>query len=295
MEQTSLQALLESDREMILSNIGKDRTPAAAQAMLEKAMDRVMYRYVEQCADVQLRDAAQYILQSMKNTLPVMDVVEEARSWKRDAAGGNRREHGLRPAALAVLILGAALVLAAVVAGLITGGLVGPLGYLKSLLPAALGAAALFWAGRMSVKSKKSAAAAQEETRTEFLVDAEKAFHRLRGALMLADRQLETIREDSAAQRRSEAERAGAPIPRQEIDLFAELLEAALASEGEGAKEMISSIRFYLHNSGVETVEFAPGRENWFEFLPASKPGTLRPALVHEGKLLKKGLASAAE
>ena len=110
MEQTSLQALLESDREMILSNIGKDRTPAAAQAVLEKAMDRVMYRYVEQCADAQLRDAAQYILQSIKNTLPVMDVVEEARSWKRDAAGGNRREHGLRPAALAVLILGAVLV-----------------------------------------------------------------------------------------------------------------------------------------------------------------------------------------
>ena len=78
MDQMSLQALLESDREMILSNLARDRSPAAAQTVLEKAVDRVMYRYVEACPDAALRDQAQYILQSIRNALPFIDAVGEA-------------------------------------------------------------------------------------------------------------------------------------------------------------------------------------------------------------------------
>ena len=75
MESLSLAALLEDDREMVLAKLAGDRTLAAAQAALEAEVDRVMYRYVEHCDDGILRDCAQYILQAVKNTLPVMDTV----------------------------------------------------------------------------------------------------------------------------------------------------------------------------------------------------------------------------
>ena len=56
--------------------------------------------------------------------------------------------------------------------------------------------------------------------------------------------------------------------------------------------EQAEAIRFYLHKAQVDVLDFAPGRESWFEFLPAGGEGTIRPALVSEGKLIKKGLAS---
>ena len=76
------------------------------------------------------------------------------------------------------------------------------------------------------------------------------------------------------------------------LELFSELLETAYATGDDGARESAASIRFYLHSAGVDVVDYTPGRESWFEFLPAPRPGTMRPALASEGKLIKKGLAS---
>ena len=66
MEQTGLISLLESDKEMIMAGMAQDRSLPAAQAVLEKAVDRVMYRYMEQCDNAELRDSAQYLLQTLK-------------------------------------------------------------------------------------------------------------------------------------------------------------------------------------------------------------------------------------
>ena len=62
---------------------------------------------------------------------------------------------------------------------------------------------------------------------------------------------------------------------------------------------MIAGNRYYLHCKHVEVTDHdaassgdAGGTENWFDLIPAYETGTLRPALVSEGKLLKKGLAS---
>ena len=294
MDQTSLQALLDSDREMILSNLARDRSPAAAQTVLEKAVDRVMYRYVEQCPDERLRDEAQYILQSVRNTLPVIDAVGEAREWKKVVDASGRGDKKIRPMSLAMLAAGVVLVIAAIVAMLIGGGF-NALAFLKSLLPAALGLAAVYWAGLTAHKPGRDRGGKrpEDQARTEFLIDAEKTFHCMRGAMAMADHQLEAIRQDDAVRRQQKQGEGEGELSRREIDLFAELLETAYAGGDDAAREMISAIRFFLHGQGVDAVDMEPGREAWFETLPAPKPGTLRPALVKDGKLLRKGLASA--
>lgn len=296
MDKLSLAALLDDDREMILANLARDRSLPAAQASLEKAVDRVMYRYTEAAESPALRDSAQHILQAMKNALPMMDVVGEARAWKKEYAKPEKRGLSMGPLALIALILGLVLVLAAVVGVLLAGRLVGALAFLKALLPAALGCGLLFWAGIAAArpkKKKKTEAEEPEAVRTEYLVDAEKAFHVLRGAMLLADGQLDRIREENALaeQERSEASPAG-DVPGAALDLFSELLESAYAAGDEGARESVSAIRFYLHGAGIDVVDLEAGREGWFEFLPADHPGTLRPALVSGGRLLKKGMAA---
>ena len=77
-----------------------------------------------------------------------------------------------------------------------------------------------------------------------------------------------------------------------DAELFGELLESTYAAGDENAMEAASAIRFYLHNAKVDVVDYAEGNERWFEFLPAPGQGTIRPALVSGGRLLKKGMAS---
>ena len=83
-------------------------------------------------------------------------------------------------------------------------------------------------------------------------------------------------------------------MPAAALELFSELLESAYAAGSDSGREQAEAIRFYLHRSGIEVCDYVAGRESWFEFLPAGGVGTIRPALVTEGRLLKKGLAAAA-
>ena len=292
MENVHLRELLESDREAILAALARDRSPAAAQAAMEKALERVLYRYGEECGDARLSLSAQDSLQALRGALPLMGAVSEARAWKRDTAAPKRRP---RPAAWALLALGAVLAVAAFLAGAMLSG---PLARLQTILPAAFGSACLFFAGYLMAKPRKEKKTDEPAARTEFLVDPEAVWSCLLGVMTIADHGLEA----SAAQTAAEREAASAlspdgPIPADELDLFATLLEnacARLAMPGGGdARETISAIRFYLHRRGVEAVDYVPERAAWFELLPAQREGTLRPALVCDGRVLKKGLASA--
>jgi len=294
MEKLSLVALLDEDKEMVSASLARDPSIPAAQATLEKAVDRVMYRYGEACGDEALATSAQHILQAMKNTLPVMDTVGEVRTWNRQAQG---QKNGLNfgPMSVALLVGGLVLVIAAVLGTLISGRFSGALAFIKAMLPAGLGSAALFFAGIQAARprDRKRASEGNEDVRTEYLVDGGKAWHCLRGAMLQADGQLERVREASAvARQRASQTGVGGKVDSKALDLFAELLETAYAAGDEGARESAAAIRFYLHSAGVDVVDYAPDKESWFEFLPAPRPGTMRPALAGEGKLIKKGLAS---
>ena len=294
MEKLSLVALLDEDKEMVLASLARDPSITAAQATLEKAVDRVMYRYAEACGDEAMATSAQHILQAMRNTLPVMDTVGEARTWNRQA---QRPKSGLSfgPMSVALLVGGLVLVIAAVLGTLVSGRFSGALAFIKAMLPAVLGSAALFFAGVQAARprAKKMAPEGTEDVRTEFLVDGGKAWHCLRGAMLQADGQLERVREANAvAKQRASQTAVGGKVDPRALDLFSELLETAYATGDDGARESAASIRFYLHSAGVDVVDYTPGRESWFEFLPAPRAGTMRPALASEGKLIKKGLAS---
>lgn len=295
MEELSLTALLDEDREMVLSNLARDAALPAAQETLEKAVDRLMYRYTEACDDPVLRQSAQHILQAVKNTLPMISAVGEARTWNRQAEPTKRKGLSLGLMGTSLLAAGLVLVVAAVLGILIAGRLTGPLALLKALLPAGLGCGALFWAGIQAARPGQARLdpPPPEALRTEFLADGEQAWHCLRGAVLQADGQLERIREGRLIEQQQRAQAApGGKVETDALELFAELLESAYASGDESARESISAIRFYLHNAGVDVADYAPQRESWFEFLPAPCAGTIRPALVSGDRLLKKGLAA---
>ena len=56
--------------------------------------------------------------------------------------------------------------------------------------------------------------------------------------------------------------------------------------------DKLADVKYYLHRHDIEAVDYSEKTESYFDVMPSSRPGTLRPALVRNGKLLKKGLAA---
>ena len=291
MDNTTLLDLMEAEREMLISNLARERTPEAAQAQVTRSLERVSMRYAEQCGDAASRDAARLIVQTLISAVPFIDSIGETRRWNRQA-GAAAQKKGFRPVALGLLAVAAVLELAVLFALSLSGKGFGPLILLEVLLPGLLALGAAFWAGQVNAKPEKVRDDAKD-VREEFLVDPERVWRHLRGMVLMADSALERARAEAEARRQSEAQaRTSGPLDRQTLDLFMNLLESAYALEGPEAREMIEGIRFHLHGAGIEAVDCGPGREAWFEFLPADRPGTLRPALAQGEKLLRKGLAA---
>ena len=110
MAETKLQSLLEEDREMIMGNLSKDRSPEASQNVLEKALDRLLYRFLEKENDEAVTGAARTALLGIKYSLPFLCSASEIREWKLSASDEKTKKK-LRPIGLILLIIGLVLVL----------------------------------------------------------------------------------------------------------------------------------------------------------------------------------------
>ena len=293
MNDRTLTALFDADRQRLEAALRQDRTLPAALQVLDKALNRLQLQYMEANDDRLLRDAAQAALETMRDALPLLEGVSEARAWKREApAAASKRRIG--PAAIAMLAAGGALVLGA----LMTLRAANPLTMAACLVCAAAGGGLLVFGGRALAAPPRTAAPQESDTRTELLVDPEALTHRLRGMLMAADARLE--RRSSEAQAEAALPAARTPteavaLSDDPVELLSDLLETAYALKGtpaeDDAAEMIAGIRYYLHGQGIEAVDHDAENKAWFELLPSPRPGTMRPALVREGKLVRKGLA----
>ncbi len=293
MENSTLLTLLEEDREMIMGMLRADRSPQAAQSTLEKSIDRIALRYAEQSSDPAEGDAAQLILKSLRSALPLVDSVGEARRWERTT--GEASKKGVwKPATLGFLAVGVVLILS-VLLGLVMVNrkLTGLLTLFEAAIPAALGMAALFYAGLRHGRPEKPSKMEAPAAREEFLIDPEKVWHHLRGAILMADNALEGVRSQELRHREiPAADTTGTKLDARLAELFSNLLETAYARNDADDREMIEGIAFYLHGAGIEVVNYESGREACFEFLPAPTPGTLRPALMNGDRIVKKGLAA---
>ena len=289
MAETKLQSLLEEDREMIMGNLSKDRSPEASQNVLEKALDRLLYRFLEKENDEAVTGAARTALLGIKYSLPFLCSASEIREWKLSASDEKKKKK-LRPIGLILLIIGLVLVLIFEALLLGSGEETDTLYY---VLPAA-GALFLLGAGLLLMKP---AVAEDAKKKLEILTDPQSIWHTLTGAVLIADNQIKEASEFSA--KASGKQKIDFSLTKDETELFSSLLEAAYArrntADGSDSEELISDINYYLHTRGVETEDCSKENEKRFELLPARRSGTIRPALVSNGKLLKKGLASVSE
>ena len=300
---------LDADKDRVMSGLQGAATPEAAQQILEKEADRLLLQYNEECASVRVRDAAAGMMQAVRSSIPLLDSMGEARVWRREGtvgSGAGAAQTG-KKAGMSVILLGIGAVLSAaafLAPALMSGGAVPFAALLKWILLPVAGGACLYLAGRsagknVSVRIGTDPSRGPAAERIEILIDPEKLWSSLRGAMMVVDRHLEMTREEETNDLRKNqltTGKNGAGITGEEVELFAGLLEMADADN----PQMSADIRYYLHRRGVDVIEWSDQYAAWFEMLPSMSAGkdtgtagtvTVRPALAQQGRLLKKGLA----
>ena len=289
----SLSQLLEQDKEQVFASLQADRESGRARQVLEKETDRLMY-LAARAADSSSRSrAVQGMLQVVKNTLPLLESVTDTEVWEKSASSASGRKRRVSAAAVASFAAG----LFCIVAGLFSQASAGKVVSPGAVLWAAGGCVLLALGGYLTGRGRGGLEGAKPEVTYSFLVDPARVWHVLQGIVLTADHSLEEAEEYARLESSSQAgESAG--LDKEELAFFAELLENAYARrrkapDDAALAEQVESIRYYLHSRGVETEDYSEQSAGWFEVLPSGGGNvTIRPAMLHEGALIRKGLAT---
>ena len=291
--------ILEKDRDNLLTELASAGTADKAIRVLENEMDRLLLRYNEQADSDRERESAAYMMQAVRLSLPLIDSNGQIKVWERGSRSSAQDEGGsFKISFLVLLLLGIALCVFGV-GPLLMDSFVSAAENARSEVllhggAAVVGLVCMYFAGYMYSRPKKVKGKAEHQV--EIRIDADKIYRNFRTALLSVDQSLEEI---GAAERWKSREQAGTiegrTISQSELDLFSDLLAAAYSGDAEYALEKVEQIKYYLHRQQIEVLDYNKDNEKYFDLMPGIKAGTIRPALVADGKVLKKGLASTGK
>lgn len=313
----TLQTILEQNRERLMSAISGADTVSAIR-MLNSELDRILYTFNDQEEDTGVRVAANSMVQLAKASCSLVDSAGETKIYGRteysQAAPAKKRV----PARVLVLLIVGLIGVAATVVGVQllatsaaaaaadwrSAGL--PPRYMLAVVPL-LTVAAFFLAGMLLGRGKDTA---KESLHAETKIDSSKIYNHLLSMILVMDKCLEDIRNTARQEEKEHLREQVSAMDPAELELLSQLLENAYGRRGEDglADEEISLIRFYLHRKNIDVVDWIADnlKQNvsegdglaiqsaWFDMMPAFRSGTIRPALISDGRLLKKGMASAS-
>ena len=287
--------ILEKDKDKLLTELSAAGTAEKAVRVLENEMDRLLLKHNEQCESDRERESAAYMLQAVRLSLPLIDSNGQIKVWESGHKSDEDTGGSFKPSFLILLIIGLALCIFGF----------GPL-MMDAYLAAAenardqvilhggatlIGLIALYFSGYMYSRPKSTG---KKEYQVDIRVDANRIYRSFRTAILSVDQSLEEI---GASERWKAREKAGTiegrAVTNSELDLFSDLLAAAYSGDPEYALEKVEQIKFFLHRQQIEVVDYSKENEKYFDLMPGSKASTIRPALVAQGGLLRKGLASS--
>ena len=312
----TLQSIFEQNREHLMSAVSGTDTVSVIR-VLNSELDRMLYTFNDQEESARVREAASSMIQTAKAACSLIDSAGETNIYGRiDYGKAAPAKKKMSKWGLLLLIIGLAgatitvvgiqLLASSAAAGSSDWQSAGlPPRYLLAAIPL-LTIVASFFAGMFSRNKKETS---NEALHAETKIDASKLYNYLLSVILVIDKCLEDVRNsDRQAERERTREQVSAMDP-AELELLSQLLEDAYGRKGEDeqAEEEISQIRFYLHRKNIDVVDWTPDTRSqsgkggdgvvdsrgWFDMIPAYKSGTIRPALVADGRLLKKGMASA--
>jgi hypothetical protein len=288
--------ILEKDKDKLLTELSAAATAEKAVSVLDKELDKLLLRHNEQAGSDREREAAAYMVQAVRLSLPLMDSNGKTKVWESGTEAKEEVDGSFKISFMLLLILGLALcvfgagpmLMEAFIAAedkvrdtvLLHGGAV------------VAGMVCLYFSGYMYARPKRKKAS-KKEHQVEIRIDADKVYRNFRNTILAVDQSIEEIR---YAAQREEQEKAGTidgkEVTQSELDLFSDLLAAAYSGDPEFALEKVEQIKYFLHRNQIEVVDYSKDTAQYFDLMPGTAPATIRPALVAQGGLLRKGLAA---
>ncbi len=286
--------LLEKDKSNLITELSNAASPEKAIKVLENETDKLLLRYNEKCSSEAVRDAAAYMMQAVRLALPLIDSTGKTKVWEHEQ---KKESSGKNTVGILLLLLGLGLAVYAMLPLIMAGVQASDAVTHRELatrLISMLAAICVSYAG--GTLMNRAAGKGSREHHVEIRVDADKLYRYYRTVLLSVDQSLDEV---SARERWDKREQAGTidgrPATTPEIDLFSDLLAAAYSGDPEYALEKIDSIKYYLHKQQIEVIDYSESTRQYFDLMPGSSAGTIRPAMIADGTLLKKGLASTGK
>ncbi len=287
----TMQALLEKDKERFLHNMAAAKSSAEAVAVVEEQYGRILSVYNEEEESERVKSTAVYLIEALSSSAGYLNCDGESTIWSkaqyRPGVGKPKRSVWF----IIFFLLGI-LCLAAACGGLIyfTDTLPPSDEMIIGLCAAAAASLFLFLSGVFSARKKEEN---KEELYAETIPDGEKTYHILLNSVLTMDRILEQTKSGELLESKRALLEEKDSLKKEDIRLFSDLLESAYGEgDSEYAKQIVSEVKFYLHRKNIEVIDYDGNNRGLFELMPSAGAGTIRPALVIAGNVLRKGLAA---
>lgn len=288
--------LLDKDKSNLITELSNAAIPEKAIKVLENETDKLVLRFNEQCDSERERETAAYLMQAVRLSLPLIDSTGTTKVWEHDKEPKKAKSSSDRISVPAALLMFAGIILCLyamfpmIIAGMEASEPATTRELVIRMLAVFGGLAAGILGGLMVRRGPVRTA---KEQQVEIHVDADKLYRYYRTTILSVDQSLDEV---GARERWDKREQAGnidgRPATTPELDLFSDLLAASYSGDPEYALEKIEAIKYYLHRQQIEVVDYSESTRQYFDMMPGTKTGTIRPAMVADGNLLKKGLAS---
>ncbi len=287
----TMQALLEKDKERFLNRAAAAQSSAQAVSVMEEEVSRLLTLYNEEEESDQLKQTAMAMCETLLSSAGFLDCDGESVIWSKA-----KYREGINKPKRSIWFV----IFLLVAIGLLGGG-IGVLIYLGKILPLSdpmilgyglIGASILcfFLAGLLSAKKKEEN---KEELYAETIPSADKTYHVLLNAVLRMDKVLEQVRNKELLQQRDALLDEKDGLKKEDIQLYSSLLESAYSQgDDEYAKEIVNDLKFYLHKRKIEVVDYNGENKEYFERMPGEAMATIRPALLFNKEVLRKGLAT---
>ncbi len=278
---------LEKDRERLMNRLATADTADKAINVCEEELSRILLQYNEEVQSERKSEVAAYSLQTARAALPLVDSTGEIKVYERTLSSG--KIPGAKRWMIPFGAGGAATVVGALLLALAP----------HAALPVAIiflaGGCVASFIGGSQVGGRRGGTPAKKEQLLEAKLDNNKIYHNLATVLTVVDQNLEEAAlKDDAENTVRLPDHNDLNIPKDELKLLADLLENAYSVPDPSVNaDLVSEIRFYLHNKQIEVVDYTEENAKWFSKMPSKKNGTLRPALVQNGIVIMKGLAAS--
>ena len=289
-----MQDYLERDSERFLSLISKSNSKEAIIKEIRSELDRVLYAYTEQELSDRIKEAANSMMIVAKSSADLLDSNGTSKIYTRKEYN-SKEEKGKRSWLYTLfLFFGLLSLLAAGVYIYIYYIQYDTTYYSLALLAVVvLSGIFLYLSGAFSHRVKKEN---KDDLYAEISFDAKKVYQNIYGMVLVMDKVIDDLTLSETLEKKRELQENHGGVDEKELNLLSQLLESAYGlREEDASREVISEIKYYLHNKHIELVDHNEENDRYFDKMAAEEEITLRPAMLLDGVLLKKGLASGGK